>query len=75
LVNLEILILRACHISKLIAALATKTAPLPGVPEANAELALIPVVAAMLLFSARRLWRAQRSLAACGHNARDVSES
>jgi hypothetical protein len=33
-------------------------APVPAVPEANAGLALIPVVAAMLFFSARRLWRA-----------------
>jgi hypothetical protein len=51
-----------------------QTAPLPVVPEANAGLALIPVVAAMLFFSARRLWPARRSLAAGGQNARNVSE-
>ena len=32
-----------------------ETAPVPAVPEANPGLALIPVVAAMLWFSARRL--------------------
>ena len=31
----------------------------PAVPEANAGLVLIPIVAAMLAFSSRRLWRAK----------------
>jgi hypothetical protein len=35
------------------------SSPLPVVPEANAGLVLIPVVAAMLLFSSRRLWSAK----------------
>jgi hypothetical protein len=52
-----------------------QTAPLPVVPEANAGLALIPVVAAMLFFSARRLWLAQRSPAADGQSAKGISES
>lgn len=30
--------------------------PVPVVPEANAGLALIPIVAAILFFSSRRLW-------------------
>ena len=34
--------------------------PLPVVPEPNAGLVLMPVVAAMLLFSSRRLWSARR---------------
>jgi hypothetical protein len=33
--------------------------PLPVVPEANAGLVLIPVVAAILLFSSRQFWRAK----------------
>ena len=50
------------------------TASLPVVPEANAGLALIPVVAAMLWFSSRRLWPARRALAANGQSAKGVSE-
>jgi hypothetical protein len=51
-----------------------KIAPPPVVPEANAGLALIPVMTAMLFFSARRLWLAQRSLAAGGQDAKGISE-
>lgn len=51
-----------------------QTAPLPVVPEANAGLALIPVVAAILFFSARRLRLAQPSRAAGDQNARSASE-
>jgi hypothetical protein len=36
----------------------------PVVPEANAALVLVPVVGAVLLFSARRLWGAKPSLSA-----------
>jgi hypothetical protein len=39
------------------------TVPLPVVPEANAGLVLIPVVAAMLAFSSRRLWSAKLAAA------------
>ena len=49
-------------------------APLPVVPEANAGLALIPVVAAMLLVSSRRLWAARPSLAADGQNVKGAPE-
>jgi hypothetical protein len=52
-----------------------QTAPLTAVPEANAALALIPVVAAMLFFSARRLRPASRFVAAGGQKAKGVSES
>ena len=48
--------------------------PLPVVPEANAWLALIPVVAAMLLVSSRRLWPARRALAADGQNLKGTLE-
>ena len=48
--------------------------PLPVVPEANAGLALIPVVAAMLLVSSRRLWTARPSLGADGPTAKGASE-
>jgi hypothetical protein len=41
----------------------------PVVPEANAGLALIPVVAAMLVFSSRRLWSAKACAAANGAKA------
>jgi hypothetical protein len=52
-----------------------QTAPPPVVPEANAGLALIPVTAAMLFFSARRLWLARPSLAAGNQqNAKGASE-
>jgi hypothetical protein len=44
--------------------------PLPVVPEANAGLVLIPIVAAMVFFSARRLWPARPSFAAEGQNAK-----
>jgi hypothetical protein len=37
--------------------------PLAVVPEANAGLVLIPVVAAMLAFSSRRLWPAKPAMA------------
>jgi hypothetical protein len=50
------------------------TAPLPVVPEANAGLALIPVVAAMLLFSSRRLWATKPSFVADGPNAKGTPE-
>ena len=48
------------------------TAPLPVVPEADAGLALIPVMAAMLLFSARRLWL-RPTATADGQNAKGAS--
>jgi hypothetical protein len=41
----------------------------PAVPEANAGLVLIPVVAAMLLFSSRRLWLVKPTSAADGQKA------
>jgi hypothetical protein len=40
--------------------------PLPVVPEANAGLVLIPIVAAMLLLSSRRLWPAKACQASIG---------
>ena len=49
-------------------------ASVPVVPEANAGLVLIPVVAAMLFVSARRLWPTRRALAVEGQNAGDASE-
>ena len=49
-------------------------APLPVVPEANAGLVLIPVVAAMLLVCSRRLWPARRALAADGQNLKGTPE-
>jgi hypothetical protein len=49
--------------------------PPPVVPEANPGLVLIPVVAAMLLVSARRLWAAKPILAADGQNAKGAPES
>jgi hypothetical protein len=48
--------------------LANKLNP-PVVPEANAGLVLIPVVAAILFFSTRRIWAIKRSLAADGQQA------
>lgn len=63
---------QAGHVPNL--GLGHQTAPLPVVPEANAGLALIPVVAAMLFFSARRLRLAQPSLAAGDQNAKSASE-
>jgi hypothetical protein len=42
----------------------------PAVPEANAGLVLLPLVGAVLVFSARRLWRTKRSLAAEDQRAR-----
>ena len=48
--------------------------PPPVVPEANPGLVLIPVVAAMLLFSWRRLWLAKPSLAADGQNLQAAPE-
>lgn len=39
-------------------ALGHQAASIPAVPEANPGLALIPIMAAMLAFSTRRLWRA-----------------
>ena len=50
------------------------SAPLPVVPEANAGLVLIPVMAAVLLVASRRLWPARFSLAADGQNAQGASE-
>ena len=50
------------------------SAPLPVVPEANAGLVLIPVVAAMLLVSARRLWLAKPAPAADGQPVRGAPE-
>jgi hypothetical protein len=44
-------------------------APPPVVPEANAGLALLPVVGAVLFFSARRLWGAKPSLRASDQRA------
>lgn len=41
----------------------------PAVPEANAGLVLIPVTAAILFFSTRRIWVTRRSLAADGRKA------
>jgi hypothetical protein len=49
--------------------LAKKLDPPPVVPEANAGLVLIPVVAAILFFSTRRIWATKRSLAADGQQA------
>lgn len=43
---------------------------IPVVPETNPGLVLIPVVAAMLLISARRLWAARPSLAADDQNVK-----
>jgi hypothetical protein len=40
--------------------------PVPVVPEANTGLVLIPVMAAVLFFSTRRVWLAKRSPAADG---------
>ncbi|MBV9490574.1 MAG: hypothetical protein JO069_12755 [Verrucomicrobia bacterium] len=48
--------------------------PLPVVPEANAGLVLIPVVAAMLFFGSRRLWTARRGLAYGSQNAEGTAE-
>ena len=44
------------------------------VPEASAGLALIPVVAAVLFFSTRRLWPARGALAADGQTAQGAPE-
>ena len=41
-------------------------ASIPVVPEANAGWVLIPVMAAVLLFSSRQLWAARRAFAAGG---------
>ena len=49
-------------------------APVPVVPEANAGLVLIPVVAAIFLFSSRRLWAAKPAYSASGQNATAASE-
>lgn len=51
-----------------------QAAPCPAVPEANAGLTLIPLVAAMLFFSAHRRWLASRSVAAGGQSAGGRSE-
>jgi hypothetical protein len=42
--------------------------PVPTVPEANAGVVLIPVVAAVLFFSTRRLWLAKATLDTEGQN-------
>jgi hypothetical protein len=47
---------------------------IPAVPEANAGLVLIPAVAAMLLFSSRRLWLVKPFPAVGGQNAGDAPE-
>jgi hypothetical protein len=52
-------------------ALGHQAASIPVVPEANPGLALIPIMAAMLALSTRRLCRAPRSVAAGGKTGPD----
>jgi hypothetical protein len=54
------------QVAKLGAGAGCHPGPVPVVPEASAGLALIPVVAAMLFFSARRLWPTKPSVAGEG---------
>jgi hypothetical protein len=42
---------------------AGRCGPVPVVPEANSGMVLVPVIAAMLLFSARRFWTANSARA------------